>query len=933
MLKRFILISILMSSSIVLTFGISVSRLLAEEKAVDSSDSSSLSKTTQQMSSGNAELFSNTSSAGNIQFFQNQDALTQSSATKSSTQMDHNAYLNGLSDEDKIAYLKGLNSGDQIRYFKGSTDDFQMKYFNSLGNEGQISFLKLLDLDTKTRIIKRLDQTERARIFDGLNQYEQSELLKNLTKEETSSKIENILSGQFPKDIDKELEQYGYAFFVNESPNFQPVTNVPVGSEYIIGPGDGFTIYLWGGVEESYNVTVSRDGNIIIPRLGTVNVSGLTYSELKTFLGEKFKDYFNEFQMNITMNTLRTIEIFLVGEVKNPGTYSVSSLSTIVTALYSTGGPSKNGSLRNINLIRNGKTVSTLDLYDFFIKGIKDNDARLEPGDTIFIPVIQPVAGISGYVKRPAIYEMKGSQTIKELIDIAGGVLSVSYLQNVVLERITDHQKRIVKSFNIDPGNPKTDDELNTLLQDGDLIKIYPVNEKMHQVVYLEGHVKYPREYEFKEGMKALDIIPSYSYLLDEPYLTTAEILRSMPPDLHTETIKFNLGALMSGDETQNLALQDQDRIIIYSKWDKKDKPKVIINGEVRKPGTYTLVDNMTVKDLIFSAGNLTDRAFPDNADLTRFIEGKDSTESLIIKFSVSKALQGDKTDNILLEPDDVINIRTIPSYTQALDRRIILEGEFVFPGEYSFSEGDRLSSVISRAGGLTEDAYPFGAIFTRKAVKVTQNASYEENIQQLERDIASLMAIASNSSLDQEDMATVQITLTEKQDTLEKLKRSEPTGRMVINLEKVLSSPSSIVDVQLRAGDHLLVSKRQDFVNISGEVYNQTALLFEEGKTVAFYLNKVGGVTKRAARRQTYIVKANGTVISRQQGSILGIGLWDQGNSRWSFGGFGSIELDPGDTIFVPQKTVKINWLKGISDITQILYQLAVAAHVIQDF
>jgi len=917
------LIQILLSLSIVLIFGIPSSLLLAQTTAADSSTSSS----------GSSELLSNAGAAANIQLLQNQAAVTQSNAAKSSTGANLNTYLYQLSDEERISYLKGLSAAEQIRYFKSSNDDFQMKYFNSLGDQEQTSFFKTLDSDSKIRIIKRLDQTERARIFDGLNQYEQSELLKGLTKEESSSSVESILSGQFPKSIDEELEQYGYSFFANESPNFQALTNVPVGSEYIIGPGDGFTIYVWGGAEESYNVTVSRDGNIIIPRLGTINVSGLTFAEMKAFLSQKFKDYFNEFQMNVTMNTLRTIEIFMVGEVKNPGTYSVSSLSTIITALYSTGGPSKNGSLRNISLIRNGKTVASLDLYDFFIRGIKDNDARLEPGDTIFIPVIQPVAGISGYVKRPAIYEMKGSQTIKDLIELAGGALSVSYLQNVVLERITDHQKRIVKSFNIDPGNAGTDNELNTLLLDGDLIKIYPVNDKMHQVVYLQGHVKYPREYEFKEGMKVLDIIPSYSHLLGEPYLTTAEILREMPPDLHTETIKFNLDALMSGDETQNLALQDGDRLIVYSRWDKKDRPRVTINGEVRNPGTYDLLDNMTVKDLIFTAGNLTDRAYTDHADLTRYVERKDSTESIIIIFSVSKALQGEKNDNVILEPDDVISIRGVPSYSQALQRKITLEGEFVFPGEYSFSEGERLSSVISRAGGLTEDAYPFGAIFKREAVMETQNASYEENRQQLERDIASLTAVAANSSLDKEDLATVQVSLAEKKDTLDKLERTKPTGRMVINLDKIMSSPSSIVDVQLRAGDHLTVAKRQDFVNVSGEVYNQTALLYEDGKTVDYYLNKVGGITKRAAKRQTYIVKANGTVISRQQGSILGIGLWDQGNSRWSFGGFGSIELDPGDTILVPQKTAKINWLKGISDITQILYQIAVAAHVIQDF
>jgi protein involved in polysaccharide export with SLBB domain len=916
--KKFTLISTMLSFWVCPIFFWTPHQSLAQENTAESSSTNIFSNkiTTQQTDLESTELYNSLSTEQKLQFFQNQGSGTQSNLFQSSKDDEKAKYFKNLNEEDKLTYIRGLSSADQNKYFNELSSENQMKYFMALSYDKQIVFFQQLDSDLKIKIFKSLDKSERSRLFEGLNKYEQSELLESLTTEETSTEIEAILSGQFPKDIDEHLAQYGYSFFTKGSTTFEPLTNVPVGSDYIIGPGDSFTIYLWGGAEESYKVTVSRDGDIIIPRIGTINVSGLTFTELKNFLGQKFKKYFNEFQMNITMDTLRAIEIFLVGEVKNPGTYSVGSLSTIVTALYATGGPTKNGSLRNIKLIRNGETITILDLYDFFIKGIKDNDARLEQGDTIFIPVIAPVVGISGYVKRPAIYETKGSQTIADIIDLSGGVLPVSYLQSVIVERITDHQKRIVRSFNLDPNNKQTDENLRTPVQDGDLIKIYPVNETLHQVVYLEGHVKYPREYEFKEGMKVRDIIPSFGYLLNEPYLPIAEIVRLMPPDLHPETIKFNLDALMSGDETQNLVLQDQDRLIIYNKWDKKDRPKVTINGDVRNPGTYNLVDSMTIKDLIFSAGNLSDKAYLDNADLTRFIEGKDNTESLTMKFSVAKALQGDPENNLSLQADDIVNIRTIPSYSQALERKIYLEGEFLFPGEYSFSEGERLSSVISRAGGLTKDAYTFGAIFQRESVKEVEKIRYKEYTLQVEKDIASLNALAASSAMDQEDLAAIQSQLSERRKLIEQLRETDPTGRMVVDLDKILSSSSSDFDFKLRSGDRLIVSKRQNFVAVMGEVYNPTALLFEDRGNVKYYLNKVGGMTKTADKNNIYIVKANGTVISKQQG-----------------GYFNSIKLDPGDTVIVPQKLKTVNWLKGISNVTSIVYQLALAAAVVHDY
>jgi protein involved in polysaccharide export with SLBB domain len=861
------------------------------------------------------------------------DDATQIIQQLQSQTIDQVSSFKTASGSKKMELYKGFKENEKIRYFKELSSDDQMNYFNGLAPDQQITFFRGLDTSLKVIVFKSLDKSRQSNLFDGLNKYEQSELFDSLTKQLDASEIENILSGQYPKDITKKLDQYGYSFFSKDTPSFGPLKNVPVGSDYVVGPGDSFTIYLWGGAEKVYQVDVSRDGNIIIPHVGTLNVNGLTFAELKVFLGKKLKEYFNNVEISITMNTLRTIEIFLVGETKSPGTYTVSSLSTIITALYATGGPTKNGSLRNISLIRNGKTLTTLDLYDFFIKGKKENDLRLEPGDTIFIPVIEPVVGISGYVKRPAIYEMKGSQTIEDVINLAGGVLPLSYLENVVIERITDHQKRIVKTFNLDPNNEQTNNELKTLVRDGDLIKIYPVIETMQKVVYLEGHVQYPREYEYKEGMRLLDLIPSYKTLLNEPYLSVGEIIRLMPPDLHQEVIQFNLDKLLSGDATQNLAIEDQDKVIVYGKWEKKDRPRVTIKGEVRNPGTYPLVEGMTIKDLIFTAGNLTDKAYQDNADLTRFVGGKDGTESVVTKFSVKKALEADPNDNIQLTANDVVHIRAIPAYSQALDRKVYLEGEFVFPGEYSFSDGERLSSVITRAGGLTQNAYAFGAIFQREAVKESLKLSYKDYEGQLEKDISSLTALVVSGSLDKEDLATVQTTLAEKKELLSKLKASEPTGRMLINLDKLLASPSSDSDFKLRSGDRLIVSKKQDFVNITGEVYNSTAVLYEKGRTVDYYLNKVGGATKSAARSQVYVIKANGTVLSRQQGGLFGLGLWDEGNSRWSFGGFGSIELDPGDTIIVPQKTATIDWLKGISNVTSILYQIAVAAQVVHNF
>ena len=841
-----------------------------------------------------------------------------------------------LPAKDKAFIFRNLSSTDKQMIYEALPDADKRRMFNSLSDFDQQRLFRDLPEADKEKILSTMSQAEKEEWLRKYPELEMEEVLEPEVSpaprraEERLSGIEQIMSGQFPTDISRELRQFGYDFFRKDVSTFTPVTNVPVGPDYVIGPGDSFTIYLWGKAEETYSVSVNRDGCIYVPRLGTLNVSGLTFSELKRHLERKFKQYYPAFEMSITMGRLRTIQIFIVGEAGNPGTYSVSSLSTIITALFAAGGPDKNGSLRDIRLYRNGDTIKRLDLYDFFIKGFKGNDVRLQSGDTLFIPVLGPVVGIAGLVKRPAIYEMKGPQTIGEMVEIAGGVLPIGYLQNVVVERVRGHDRRVIRSFNLDPSYDRTDENLKMPLSDGDVIKIYPIHKRLRQVVYLEGHVKYPREYELRPGMKLRDIIRSYDDLLPEPYRPQAEIIRLMPPDLHPEIVGFNLGALLAEDESQNLALQDLDRIIIYDAWEKQEKPEVTIKGSVRNPGTYSLYKGMTIKDLIFQAGNLTDRAYQDRGTLTRVMTTKDATDTVTLSFSPRNAMAGTSQDNLLLEKDDVIHIRDIPLYSQALERKAYLEGEFLFPGEYSYSEGERLSSLIERAGGVAGEAYPFGAVFQRESVRKVQDQQLRLYVEKLEEDILTLSAQAAETALDKEEAAILRDTLASKKQLLEKLRRSRSTGRMVINLPEVLVLPTSDYNFELKPGDRLIVGRRPDSVNILGEVYNPTALLYEKGRTLGDYLAMVGGVTDDADKGQIYVVKANGSVISKSQEGFFGLAMWDNTNYRWTMSSFDSVVLNPGDTVIVPKKIMKYPWLRLVKDITQITYQIAVSAGVV---
>lgn len=853
-----------------------------------------------------------------------------------------------LSLEERVVAFKWLNRKEKQMVFTGLEDQARVELFSRLDDRSQKLIFRGLEDRTKAKILSGMKQEQRRKWmvrYPGLRLLMSDEAASQDTpkkpskklwekrpteEKEEPSRIESVLSGFFPQTIKRSLTQFGYDFFETAPPAFRSLTDVPVGEDYILGPGDSFVIHLWGKVEDEYPVTVSSEGAIMVPRIGSLTVAQLTFKETKQLLNRKFKEYYPQFAMSLTMDRLRTIQVFVIGEVKRPGTYRISGLSTIIDALYASGGPRKTGSLRNIKVTRNANTLATLDLYSFLIDGHKGEDIRLRSGDTVFVPVIGTVAGIAGNVRRPAIYEMKKATTIGELFELSGGVMPTGHLKNIVVERIAQNRRRIIKSFNLEDSDEAGGEQLGGLLMDGDVVKVFPVHRQMRQVVFLEGHVKYPQEYEYRPGMRVGDLISSYDMLLPEPYLQRAEIIRLVPPDHHPEILELNLGALLEGDSSQNTELQDMDRIVVYDITEKMNLPHVTIGGAVRQPGTYRLHQGMRVKDLIFRADNLLPGAFMGKASLARVAVGKNRTDVVTIEFSPQEAISGNPEDDIALKSFDSVYIREIPRYNEAMERKVTLEGEFKFPGEYAFAEGERLSSVIARAGGLTEESYLFGAVYLREDVKSLQKKRIREYVSRLEEEVLTLTSQSAETSLQQDEAEIILKTLTSKKLLLEKMKTSEPTGRMIVDLEKVSFEPNSDHDLKVQPGDRLIVKKRPDYVNVLGEVYNPTALLATGNQTVGYYLNQVGGAADNADEDQMYLVKANGTVISKRQEGFWGIANWDTENHRWSLGSFEDMTVNSGDSIIVPKKVEKYPWLRIVKSITEITFQIAVTAGVI---
>ena len=376
----------------------------------------------------------------------------------------------------------------------------------------------------------------------------------------TRSPIEQIFGGDpLQAKPSRDLRQFGYDLFREPVSTFAPVTDVPVGPEYILGPGDVMQAYLWGMVDNVLTLQVNRQGEIFVPRVGTIPVWGMPLGEVRRVIHDQLGKQYAGFRMSLNLSALRSIQVFVVGEVAQPGVYTVSSLSTMVNALFAAGGPSKLGSLRTIRLIRNNRTIGAFDMYDFLLRGERARDFRLESGDTVFVPPIGPVVGVAGNVKRPAIYELSGTTRIGDLFQMAGGVSPTGYLQRVQIERVKPHTEKLILDLRLDDLKTGSRSPNNPLVEDGDLIKVFPIDTRIYNVVFVEGSVRRPGEYELKSGMRLGDLLEP-AEVLPEAYIDRIEVIRTKP-DFTRELLTSDLRKLWQGDYSQNLLLEPGDYV------------------------------------------------------------------------------------------------------------------------------------------------------------------------------------------------------------------------------------------------------------------------------------------------------------------------------------------------------------------------------------
>jgi len=749
---------------------------------------------------------------------------------------------------------------------------------------------------------------------------------------EKPSRIELLLSRPAlaeVNEVSRDLKQFGYDVFRNPITTFAPVTNVPVGSDYVVGPGDSFSLTLWGRVNGQHILRVDRDGQVILPEVGALKVWGMKFGDLDGYLQHELSRKYTDFKMSVTMDRLRTIRVYVVGAAATPGTYTVSSLATVINALFAAGGPSKNGSLRKIRLLRNASTPVELDLYRFLQGGDRARDTRLQDGDTIFIPLIGPIVGVAGNVKRPAIYEMAGPMTLRQALDLAGGVTFSGWLQRVQVERVSNHERRIAVDFDISrEGTPPAgaSSAQDTVLQDGDVVKVFGVTSRDEKVVRLEGHVYRPGNYEWKPGMRLNDVLTSYEVLPPQPNTAYGEIIRLIPPDLHPTTVPFHLGRLLAGEAAQNIELAQYDTIRVF-KWDERISEKVAVSGMVFDPNEYRLVPDMKVCDLIDAAGGLQKNAYTRTAEITRRHISQEGMTTEKIEINLEKAIAGDPDNNIPLRDYDYLVIRPIPDLQFNMTAEI--EGEVRFPGMYPIQKQETLSSLIERAGGYSDQAYIRGAVFTRKSAMELQRRRLDELVQQIEESMLGSAQQSISGALDAQAAQAEQAALATKKELLAKLQSAQVTGRVVVRLADLEEFRRSKYDIELEDGDKLVVPKTPGVVYVVGEVFNPTSLLYERGETVNYFLSRVGGMTKDADKKQVSVVKADGSVISMAQGNRGRLIYWDKTHNQWSTGGFMNHRLEPGDTIVVPRKIDRTQWLRNTKDITQIVFQIAVAAGV----
>ncbi len=697
---------------------------------------------------------------------------------------------------------------------------------------------------------------------------EQAQLKQVLSKPLPSSEFQDFVT----ISVGQKLPIYGYSFFQNVPSTFAPVDRVPVNADYVIGPGDEIIIRAWGQIDINFRAVVDRTGNIYIPKVGQINVAGIQYQQLQGYLKNAIARVYRNFDLTATLGQLRSITVFVVGQARRPGTYTVGSLSTMVNTLFASGGPSSSGSLRNIQLKRNGQVVTTLDLYDLLLKGDKSKDAVLQPNDVIFIPPVGQMVAIAGHVNVPAIYEIKENTTLEEALRLAGGLTITAEGQKVTVERIVDRETRKVDEFTLDAAG------LSRKLQDGDVVNVFPLSYRFENAVTLRGNVALPGRFPWHEGMRIKDLIPSREALITPEYYLK-----------HNSAARAYLAGPEAPEQQQPGIRQEQP-----------GTRQEQLHNEVKRNAAEINWDYAVIQRLY-------------REDLT----------STLIPFNLGKAiLNSDPTSNLLLEPGDIVTIFSqsdlqVPIQEQS--KYVKLEGELVQAGVYKAEPGETLRHLVTRVGGLTPNAYLYGAQLTRESVRKDQQQKLDRINQRFSEDLERSVSYKSQNLTNPADAATLPAVVESQRRLAAALRTVKATGRIVMDIRPTDSSVEALPELVLEDGDRLVVSYRPATVSVLGSVYNQADILYRPGRRVVDYLRESGGLMRTADKKKIYVMHANGSV----QGN--------EGGSGWLAAGIISLRVLPGDTIVVPEQVNKTTLIKNLIDYTQIMYQLGLGAAAIR--
>jgi protein involved in polysaccharide export with SLBB domain len=788
-------------------------------------------------------------------------------------------------------------------------------------------------------------------------------------------------------------ERFGLEIFRNTSSDPRAIPmDLPVGPDYVLGPGDSLEIDLWGGVSQRMFRTVDREGRVSLPEAGPLLVSGRNLGEVQQAVQRALRTEYRDVSADVSLSKLRTVRVYVVGDVAEPGAYDISSLSTPLNALFVAGGVTSRGSLRALKHYRGKQLVEEVDAYDLLLHGVRSDMLRLENGDTLLVPSLGPQVTVDGMVRRPAIYELHGETSLAETLELAGGILPTATLRHVEVQRIEAHERRTMLALDLSPtgGAESTNKQLESFrVNDGDEIHIFPIAPYNEDAIYLQGHVLRPGRYSYKQGMNMSDLIGSYKDLLPEPAAHYAEIVRLNPPDFHPSVESFDLTAALSnpvsgpklqpldtvrifsrydfepapevwvggevrepgkyrtsgqahlkdvvyqaggvtqdasldsaqlfrtqpdgtmkilsvdlrealaGNSVNNILIEPRDRLLIHRNSARVDPPTVYIKGEVAKPGRYPLTTNMHVEDLIRVAGGAKRSAYLESADLSRFeMNASRTTPSNRLDVNITAALNGDEKADIPLRDGDILTIRQLPRWND-IGASMTVRGEVLHPGTYGIEPGERLSAILARSGGFGPEAYPYGAVLVRKEVRELEIKSHVELVLRVKAEQDYVKTLPETDT-DQKNAKLRLIAQT--QSTLDQLEAAAPIGRVVIHVRSDLRTwRNGPTDIPVRDGDVLIIPKSANYVTVTGQVFNPTAVATLPGHSAKWYLSQAGGMTAVADKKAIFVIRADGSVISAKNNS-----------SGWWGGDPMSATLRAGDTIVVPEKPPKIggrNW------------------------